>query len=81
TLAADRCARAEVAAKVAFVLGAERGTAFLRQHGLAGLLVRARGAWVTVDPWPAAHMVPTLAAAQVASLAASSTNADDVLGI
>lgn len=78
SVAADRCEQAEVAAKVAFVLGAEHGAAFLRRHGLAGLLVRARGAWLTVDPWPADLMTPTLSAAQVAALAAGSAPAGEL---
>jgi thiamine biosynthesis lipoprotein len=69
SVAADRCEQAEVAAKVAFVLGSQRGAAFLRWHHLAGLLVRARGAWTTVDPWPADLMSPTLTAEQVSALA------------
>jgi thiamine biosynthesis lipoprotein len=52
SVVADRCEQAEVAAKVAFLLGMERGAAFLRSHQLAGLLVAADGAWRTVDPWP-----------------------------
>jgi hypothetical protein len=79
-VAADRCERAEVGAKVAFVLGCASGADFLRQHGLAGLLVRARGAWVTVDPWPAALMVPALAAAQVVSLTTDPVRAGDLPG-
>ncbi len=49
---ADHCEQAEVAAKVAFVLGTERGAAFLRSHRLAGLLVGADGSWRAVEPWP-----------------------------
>ena len=68
SVAADRCEQAEVAAKVAFVLGSARGAAFLRRHHLPGLLVRERGAWITVDPWPSDLMTPTLTAAQVSSI-------------
>jgi thiamine biosynthesis lipoprotein len=68
SVTADRCEQAEVAAKVAFMLGSARGADFLRRHRLAGLLVRERGAWITVDPWPDALMTPTMTAAQVSSL-------------
>lgn len=43
TVAANRCVQAEVAAKVAFILGAEAGLAFLRQHNMPGILLRADG--------------------------------------
>jgi thiamine biosynthesis lipoprotein len=52
SVVADRCEQAEVAAKVAFVLGMESGAAFLRSHRLAGLLVGADGSWQAVEPWP-----------------------------
>lgn len=52
TVVADRCEQAEVAAKVAFILGSKRGADFLRRHRIAGLLVRADGTWDTVKPWP-----------------------------
>ena len=52
TAVAARCEQAEVAAKVAFILGMEQGTDFLRAHGFAGLLVREEGRWETVAPWP-----------------------------
>jgi thiamine biosynthesis lipoprotein len=57
TVAASRCTQAEVAAKVAFLLGAEQGWAFLLRHGLAGVLVRNNGAWATAGPWPVESMV------------------------
>jgi thiamine biosynthesis lipoprotein len=60
TVAADRCEQAEVAAKVAFLLGPERGPAFLRTHQIAGLLVAADGGWTAVDPWPAHLMRPAV---------------------
>ena len=44
--------QAEVAAKVAFLLGAEQGSEFLRRHSLAGLLVQEDGTWATVGSWP-----------------------------
>jgi len=52
TVAAARCEQAEVAAKVAFLLGVERGSEFLRRHFLAGLLVQEDGTWATVGSWP-----------------------------
>ena len=52
TVVADRCEQAEVAAKVAFILGSEQGVDFLRRHRIAGLLVREDGTWETVEPWP-----------------------------
>jgi thiamine biosynthesis lipoprotein len=53
TVVADRCEQAEVAAKVAFILGSEPGANFLRRHRIAGLLVDEGGTWGTVEPWPA----------------------------
>ncbi len=52
TVVADRCEQAEVAAKVAFILGSQQGADFLRRHRIAGLLVREDGTWETVEPWP-----------------------------
>ena len=52
TVVADRCEQAEVAAKVAFILGSRQGADFLRRHRIAGLLVQEDGAWATVEPWP-----------------------------
>jgi thiamine biosynthesis lipoprotein len=52
TVAAERCEQAEVAAKVAFLLGPVRGPAFLQSHGLAGLVVDKDGAQVAVGCWP-----------------------------
>jgi thiamine biosynthesis lipoprotein len=52
TVVADRCEQAEVAAKVAFILGSGPGADFLRNHRIAGLLVHADGTWETVEPWP-----------------------------
>lgn len=56
TVLTDRCEQAEVAAKVAFILGSQQGADFLRQYNIAGLLVRADGTWQAVAPWPAASM-------------------------
>jgi FAD:protein FMN transferase len=52
TVVTDRCEQAEVAAKVAFILGSEQGADFLRRHWIAGLLVHGDGTWETVEPWP-----------------------------
>jgi FAD:protein FMN transferase len=52
TVVADRCEQAEVAAKVAFILGSRQGVDFLRGHRIAGLLVHENGAWTPVEPWP-----------------------------
>jgi thiamine biosynthesis lipoprotein len=51
TVAAATCARAEVAAKTAFILGARAGAGFLAGKGLAGLLATESGAWQTAGPW------------------------------
>ncbi|EFH82263.1 ApbE family lipoprotein [Ktedonobacter racemifer DSM 44963] len=56
TVAADRCEQAEIAAKVAFILGFEQGAAFLRAHRIAGLFVREDGTWEAIEPWPIALM-------------------------
>ena len=52
TVVADRSEQAEVAAKVAFILGSQEGAAFLQKHHIAGLLVREDGSWQSVAPWP-----------------------------
>ncbi len=53
TVAAPRCAQAEVAAKVALILGERAGRAWLRQHHLAGQCLRENGElWATAG-WPA----------------------------
>jgi thiamine biosynthesis lipoprotein len=52
TVVAARCEQAEVAAKVAFVLGIEEGSAFLEHHQLPGLLVASDSTWHMVGPWP-----------------------------
>lgn len=53
SVGAARCAQAEVAAKVAFVLGPVAGARFLEAQGLRGLLVEEGGAWRTAGGWPA----------------------------
>lgn len=52
SVVASRCEQAEVAAKVAFILGPKRGAAFLRERRLAGLLVREDGGWSVAGAWP-----------------------------
>ena len=52
TVVTDRCEQAEVAAKVAFILGSRSGADFLRRHSIAGLFVHEDGTWETVEPWP-----------------------------
>jgi FAD:protein FMN transferase len=52
TVVADRCEQAEVAAKVAFILGSREGANFLRTHCIAGLLVREDGTWESIESWP-----------------------------
>jgi thiamine biosynthesis lipoprotein len=56
TVAAARCMQAEVAAKVAFLLGPDQGRSFLTTHSLAGLLVREDGTWTPAGPWPTTAM-------------------------
>ena len=51
TVVTDRCEQAEVAAKVAFILGSKSGAELLRRHRIAGLLIHEDGAWETVEPW------------------------------
>jgi thiamine biosynthesis lipoprotein ApbE len=46
------CAQAEVAAKVAFVLGPTESATFLEQVGVAGLLVEENGQRTIAGPWP-----------------------------
>jgi thiamine biosynthesis lipoprotein len=52
TVVTDLCEQAEVAAKVAFILGSREGVAFLRRYRIPGLLVRLDGSWESVPPWP-----------------------------
>lgn len=54
TAFAATCGQAEVAAKVAFILGREAGTRFLLRIGVAGLLVDRDGSQVVVGRWAAA---------------------------
>ncbi len=52
TVAAGTCARADVAAKMALLLGDGPGQAFLRSVGLAGLLTMVDGTRQRVGDWP-----------------------------
>jgi thiamine biosynthesis lipoprotein len=56
SVAAGRCEQAEVAAKVAFLLGPEDGKTFLHKHGLAGLFLFEDGEWTTAGSWPIDRM-------------------------
>jgi thiamine biosynthesis lipoprotein len=58
TVVAGRCAQAEVAAKVAFLLGREEGARFLLERGVAGLLVDGEGTLVPVGAWPSESVAP-----------------------
>jgi len=51
TVAAPRCAQADVAAKVAFVLGPSHGADFVARRRLAGLFVGQSGERRTVGSW------------------------------
>ncbi len=53
TVAAQTCEAADVAATTAFLRGAHGGAAFLRQQGMAGLIVPEDGPPIRVEPWPA----------------------------
>ena len=52
TVATEHCEQAEVAAKVAFLLGPVRGPAFLQSRELAGLVVGKDSAQIAVGHWP-----------------------------
>ncbi len=54
TAAAATCAQAEVAAKVAFVLGRDAGARFLLGVGISALLIRRDGGEILVGPWAGA---------------------------
>ena len=60
TVVAASCGQAEVAAKVAFVLGPDAGTEYLETHGLAGLFVHESGACRAAGPWPTAATNDTI---------------------
>jgi FAD:protein FMN transferase len=52
TVVADRCAQAEVAAKVAFILGGKGGIAFLKRHRIEGVLALDNGDCEMTGGWP-----------------------------
>jgi thiamine biosynthesis lipoprotein len=52
TVAAERCAQAEAAAKAAFILGPRDGARFLDERNLAGLFALEDGSWQTAGDWP-----------------------------
>ncbi len=52
TVVAARCVQAEIAAKVAFILGLEEGKTFLQKNQLAGLFVQEDGKWEAAGYWP-----------------------------
>jgi thiamine biosynthesis lipoprotein len=52
TVAAERCEQAEVAAKVAFLLGPESGREFLHRYGLSGLFLLEDGSRIVAGSWP-----------------------------
>lgn len=55
SVAAARCVQAEVAAKAAFMLGAEAGARFLRQRELSGLLIEEDGPGHAIGAWPSSQ--------------------------
>jgi thiamine biosynthesis lipoprotein len=57
TVAAERCAQAEAAAKAAFILGPRDGARFLDERKLAGIFAHEDGSWQTAGDWPAAEYV------------------------
>lgn len=56
TAIAGACAQAEVAAKAAFILGAEAGANFIERAHLGALLVGDDGAWRSAGAWPTTGM-------------------------
>lgn len=56
TVVAGTCQEAEVAAKAAFLLGAEQGKAFLEDRGLSGVLIQNDSNWTAAGSWPVALM-------------------------
>ena len=57
TVVADQCMQAEVAAKVAFILGIDAALAFLVEHHLEGVLWLDDLTTVMTDGWP--HPIPS----------------------
>jgi thiamine biosynthesis lipoprotein len=56
TVAAARCEQAEVAAKVALILGEQAGLAFLQRWGLVGQILLADGRLRATTGWPLAEV-------------------------
>ena len=52
SVVADSCRAAEIAAKVALLLGHLQGVSYLEQHQLPGLLVLKDGRQILAGPWP-----------------------------
>jgi FAD:protein FMN transferase len=52
TVATERCAQAEAAAKAAFILGPREGARFLDERKLAGLFAHEDGSWQSAGDWP-----------------------------
>jgi FAD:protein FMN transferase len=61
TVAAERCAQAEAAAKAAFILGPREGARFLNERKLAGLFALEDGAWQATGDWPTTEYGPDYA--------------------
>jgi thiamine biosynthesis lipoprotein len=59
TVVAGTCAQAEIAAKVAFILGPVEGPRFLQRHALPGVLVHDDGQLTTAGGWPLPLPSPT----------------------
>ncbi len=59
TVAAERCEQAEVATKVAFLLGPENGSAFLHRYGFSGLFLLEDGSQISAGSWPVDLMKQT----------------------
>lgn len=58
TAFAATCGQAEVAAKVAFLLGERKAVPFLLRFGIPALLVRSDGTQIAVGAWPADEPAP-----------------------
>ena len=65
TVAASSCTQADVAAKTAFVLGPDEGTAFLVTNQLAALLIMRDGEQRRVGSWPRSSALPGRAPSEV----------------
>ena len=69
TAFASSCGQAEVAAKVAFILGPDEGPRFLLRLGVAGLFVDRDGGQVAVGQWAGAIGAPPPAEAPASTAA------------